>query len=223
MRTKLSLSLGIICALISGVLFYTYTQNIQNSMQEERAETLSQYGGEQVEVCIATRPLAAGEKMTADLMQKHTWLVDLLPKDVIQNPEEVIGQTLASPILEGEPISKQRFSAEKQELSVPENSVALSLPAQDVRSVGGALTEGMKVDVYATGKSESSRILNDALVLATSLGSAKEESSQLNWITLAVDPERVEEIVEASHRLELCFVLPNPDLEKETKEEKGDE
>jgi pilus assembly protein CpaB len=46
-------------------------------------------------------------------------------------------------------------------------------------------------------------------VLATSAsGSEGSQAAKISWVTLAVEPERVEEYVSASQQMELYFTLP---------------
>lgn len=66
---------------------------------------------------------------------------------------------------------------------------------------------GMAVDVYATGPAATSQLVQGALVLATS-ASTEDASANNAWITLAVDPDRVQEVVAAAQNLALYFVLP---------------
>ena len=64
----------------------------------------------------------------------------------------------------------------------------------------------MEVDVYATGPVSTTKLVGGALVLATS--AASESGATAEWVTLAVEPERVQEVVAAAQNLELYFALP---------------
>ncbi len=209
MRWHKQLILASCCAFLSAGLIYAYSSQLEKRYSSLQQDALERYGGEQVEVFVARRPLAQGEKVLPEALEKRSWIVDLLPPDAVTQAEDVVGKTLSSSILQGEPISLQRFEQDTSRLDVPGTLVALSLPAQAVRSVGGALAPGMLVDVYATGASGSTRMLQAASVLAVSKVS---EGASLQWVTLAVEPDRVQEIIEASHKTELYFVLPGSEL-----------
>ena len=131
--TLAGLACGLCCSLCVGL----YMAEVRGEVDEARAEALARYGGEQVEVCVATRDLAPGEV------------------------------------------------------------------------VGGSVEAGMHVDVYATGPVSTTRLVEGALVLASSASAETGSAAASNaWITLAVAPERVQEIVSAAQNLELYFALP---------------
>ena len=92
------------------------------------------------------------------------------------------------------------------ELAVPAGMAAISVPARPVQAVGGSVEPGMEVDVYATGPVSTTKLVGGALVLATS--AASESGATAEWVTLAVEPERVQEVVAAAQNLELYFALP---------------
>ena len=83
---------------------------------------------------------------------------------------------------------------------------AISVPARPVQAVGGSVEPGMEVDVYATGPVSTTKLVGGALILATS--AASESGATAEWVTLAVEPERVQEVVAAAQNLELYFALP---------------
>ena len=93
-------------------------------------------------------------------------------------------------------------------MEVPAGLSAVSVPAKDVSAVGGAITSGMHIDIYATGNITTSLIAQNVLVLATS-SSFSEKSSNVSWITFAVEPDKVQELVAASQTTTLYFVLPS--------------
>ena len=187
---------GIACA----VCIALYASMVQQEADSARAEAMERYGGEQVEVLVATKDIFPGETLTSSNTTMKTWLSDLLPEECVTNFDEVKGLQVSSLVISGEAISTKRFSGETTPLNVPEGCVALSVPAEDVQAVGGALTAGMLVDVYATG-SETARIGDGLLVLATNV--------EASWVTLAVPLEQSQEFVTASQSMEIYFTLPS--------------
>lgn len=204
MRSRRTAVAGVACGLACALSVFAYTQSVSDQAQQARADLLASYGGEQVEVCVATRDLAAGEVVPSDAVAVRSWIVDFLPQETARSAEDVVGRQLTSSVLAGEPISLQRFEGEADAIDVPEGMAALSVPASDVQSVGGSLAPGARVDVYATGSSSTSLLLSSALVLATS---SEEGSSSSSWVTLAIEPGRVQELVDASQRTELYFAM----------------
>lgn len=195
---------GIACA----VCIALYASMVQQEADSARAEAMERYGGEQVEVLVATKDIFPGETLTSSNTTMKTWLSDLLPEECVTNFDEVKGLQVSSLVISGEAISTKRFSNETTPLNVPEGCVALSVPAEDVQAVGGALTAGMLVDVYATG-SETARIGDGLLVLATNAEASEGGNAKVSWVTLAVPLEQSQEFVTASQSMEICFTLPS--------------
>ena len=106
-------------------------------------------------------------------------------------------------------ISSKRFEETTASLDVPDGFSAVSVPARDVQAVGGAVAPGMSVDVYATGATSTDVIVREALVVSTSASGADAQGDgSVKWLTLAVSPDRVQELVAAAQSSELYFVLP---------------
>lgn len=197
---------GIACAAC--IVFFLLS--VQGEANAARAEALARYGGEQVEVCVATRDISAGERIEVSALESRLWIADLLPDNAIRDSSEILGKTVSSPILKGEVISSKRFEGTRSELDIPAGKEAVSVPAKAVQAVGGAIRPGMSVDVYASGDTTTAALARDVIVLDTSMDeSGSLVASEAGWITLAVDPDRVQEIIAASNKTSLYFVLPS--------------
>lgn len=200
---------GVACGLVCALCVFLYTEMVYTEADSKRNEALQRYGGEQVEVLVASRTIHPGEALDASNCSTKTWLSDLLPEGALLSLDETEGKQATSLILQGEVVSKSRFDNETQELDVPAGLVAIALPAQDVQAVGGSITAGTKVDVYATG-SKTTCLGRDLEVLATSAGTDESSSrSKITWVTLAVEPEKTQEFVAASQSMEIYFTLPS--------------
>ena len=130
---------GIACA----VCIALYASMVQQEADSARAEAMERYGGEQVEVLVATKDIFPGETLTSSNTTMKTWL-----------------------------------------------------------------TAGMLVDVYATG-SETARIGDGLLVLATNVEASEGGNAKVSWVTLAVPLEQSQEFVTASQSMEIYFTLPS--------------
>lgn len=202
-----SLLIGIACGLCCALCVGVYTFQIDQRADAAQAELLSKYGGDRVEVCVAKRDIPAGQTIAEGDVEVRTWIATLLPQDAVIEKKEAIGRQVGSTILAGEVVSAARFGTTAADIEVPDGYSAISVPTDDVQAVGGALKPGMHVDVYATGSSSTSRIAASVLVIATSAAS-DDSSAKGSWLTLAVRPARVEELVSAAQNLSLYFVLP---------------
>lgn len=208
MKRNKSLIVGLLCGVICAGCIFAYTQSLRAQVIQERNEALTRYGGEQIEVCVAKRDITAGETIDAACIETRMWLADLLPAGAYAQSDDVIGLRASSDIYSGEVLLEKRFSSEARTLSIPQGLTALSVPAQKVQAVGGALVAGSRVDVYATGATATKLIGQNVLVVATDGTQDGSSNSNLSWITLAVQPSAVQEMVAAVASAELYFTLP---------------
>lgn len=209
MKQKRMTLVAVGCGLACAICVAAFMASVQGEANAARAEALARYGGEQVEVCVATRDIASGERLDLSAVETKLWVADLLPDGALRETSDAVGKTATSSILKGEVITSKRFERDRDSLDVPVGKEAVSVPAKEVQAVGGAIRPGMSVDVYSSGASSTSAIARNVLVIDTSVGeSASLVSSSSGWITLAVDPEHVEEVVSAANKTELYFVLP---------------
>lgn len=205
-RTK---AIGIACGVVCAACVALFLASVQGEAEQARAEVLERYGGDQIEVCVAARDIAPGETIDASAVETKTWVSDLLPEGAVTSVSDVVGKQTTSSILAGEVVSTRRFGERSALIDVPAGYTAVSVPAQEVQAVGGAVTPGAYVDVYATGGTSTDLIGDDVLVLATSASTSSDEASgSVKWITLAVEPESVQEFVSAAQTTNLYFALP---------------
>lgn len=202
---------ALFAGLLSGVLcagcVFAYSALVRGEADAARAEAMQRYGGEQVDVLVAKRDIYPGETLDASNAEQKTWLSDLLPNGCISSFDEVKGVQATSLIISGEAIAQQRFESGGSGIEVPQGCVALSVPAQDIQTVGGALTAGDVVDVYATG-STTTCIGKGISVLATNADHSTGGKTKVSWVTLAVPVEQSQEFVTASQSMDIYFVLP---------------
>lgn len=215
---KAVLIVGIVFGLLCAVCVGLYAAMVNQEADSARAEAMERYGGEQVEVLVATKDIYPGETLTTSNTTMKTWLSDLLPDECITNFDAVRGAQVSSLVIAGEAISSKRFNSDTVPLNIPEDCVALSVPAEDVQAVGGALTAGMNVDVYATG-SQTSCIGHGLLVLATNADNSESGKVNVSWVTLAVPLEQSQEFVTASQSMDIYFTLPSSETDSEDSSE----
>ena len=210
MRVDKRKILGVVCALVCALCVFAYTQSVRGEADRARADALAKYGGDQVEVCVATKDIPAGETLDSSSVEMRSWLVSMLPEEAITNANQVLGKQVTSPIMAGEVISQKRFGALSSSFEIPAGMVAVSVSAKEVQAVGGALKPGSSVDVYSVGSSGVTLISQNVSVLATSAFDENGETSgaALSWIALAVEPSAVADLISAEERTQLYFALP---------------
>ncbi len=205
---KQMMIIGIVCGILSALCVFAYTSMVYEKADSERQEAVNRYGGEQVNVLVATRDSYPGETLNNSNATIKTWVSNLLPEGAITDEKDAWGREVASMILSGEVISESRFKSSSADIQIPEGLVAVSVPAKDVQAVGGAIKAGSLVDVYATGVNTTC-LGKNILVLATNATSQESSSkSNITWVTLAVEPSRAQEYVVASQSMDIYFTLP---------------
>ncbi len=208
MRKPVSLLVSIGCGLLCAASVLLYTQGVKGEVEEARAQALARYGGEQVEVCVASRDIAVGEALDVSNVTTQLWLVDLLPSNAVYSLEDMEDEVLGVPLFEGEVLTEKHVSSSESSFDVPAGLSVLSIPVKEVQAVGGAVTAGSRVDVYATGASSTTLLVSNVLVVATSTSDDTSSSDSISWVSLAVNPESTQELVAASQGMDLYLVLP---------------
>lgn len=213
MRRKATAIAGLVCGVLCALCVGLYTDSVRGQADQARAEALDRYGGDQLEVVVAKRDMAAGESVDGSSIETRLWVADLLPEGSLVSYEQVEGRTLATPVLAGEVLNEKRFAGESKRLEVPDGLIAVSVPAKDVQAVGGAIRPGSRVDMYATGGTSTDLLVQGVLVLATSNDKSAEPSEEsVSWITVAISPNLAQGIVAAAQKMELYFTLPGEDV-----------
>ncbi len=206
MSTKTRVILAAVCAVLAAAGMMAYALSVRGQASGERERALERYGGETAEVCVASRPIAAGETFSERNVEVLEWLVDLLPEGALADPDEVIGKTAACAIAQNTPLASVLVESSSEPLSVPDGLVALSVPCTSDAAVGGALAAGSLVDVYVVGDGSARPVAQAVQVLKTNVSSGL---GSLAWAILAVKPEQVESLVAACAVQKVYLTLPS--------------
>ena len=102
MRRNKTAAAGAICGVLCALCVLAYTQSVRGEAERARADTLARYGGDQVEVCVAKRDIAAGETVDSGAVEMRLWVADLLPPEAVRKASEVVGAKASSTVLSGE-------------------------------------------------------------------------------------------------------------------------
>ena len=203
MKKRSTVIAALLCGALCAGSVLMYTNQLEAQAEAQRSEALARYGGDQVEVCVATRAIAAGEVVDAVNTSTRLWLVDLLPEDPITSLSEVVGMQATSSIVAGEVLSHARFVESGEYVAVPKGLQALGVELGSAQAVGGSVVAGDVVDVYATGASGAALLANNVLVAAIA-----ELTSGRFAVTLALAPEQVEEVIATTQTANLYLTLP---------------
>lgn len=203
MRSKAPFFIALLCGIGCAAAVLAYTSMVQAEAVAMRNEALQRYGGDQVEVCVATRDIAPGEEIHESNTTTREWLVDLLPAHACESFDEIAGKQVTSAVVEGEVLSQQRFEGESTSIKVPAGLQAVSVELGDAQAVGGMLQAGSIVDVYAAGTT-TELLVSQVLVTAIEPGATGSKR-----VTLAVSPEYVQQIIATTQQATLYLVLPS--------------
>lgn len=174
-----------------------------------RASAIRSYGGERAEVLVANKTIPIGGTIDESNTSVQEWLVDFLPQgQAARNYEELQGLVAQTEIRVNEPVLLERVGDGSSRITVPDGLAAASVASDDVLAVGGAIRAGSVVDVYVEASSGEITMLGEhILVLETStLEDSKEK--QISWVTLAVKPSSVSDLIAAASKGTIHFVLP---------------
>lgn len=197
--------LSALSGVAAAALFMLYASGVRVEAEQQRRETLERFGGELVSVCVALRDIEPGEEIDEGNVAVEEWASSLLPADALTSLSASVGKTATSRIPKRAPLSGVYFERREDAASVPKGKVAVSVPCGAERAVGGALERGDSVDVYVTNGSVADR-LTSAEVLDTSV--LAEGGGDLAWVTLAVDPSAVRELLAATSAGAVSLVAP---------------
>ena len=203
MKRKATAIVAILCGILCATCVLVYMRDVQAQAQAVRADALERYGGETVQACVALRDIEPGEVLSASNVALRPWLVDMMPADAVLDMQEAEGSRVASRILAGEVVSKKRFEGEAALVTIPAGLQAVSVELGSAPALGEMLQAGALVDVYATGAT-TSLIASSVLVAAVETGSYSGRC-----VTLAVAPEKVQEVIAASQQTGLYLSLPS--------------
>lgn len=198
-----------VCGIIAALCVFAYTATIQSEASMARASAIRSYGGERAEVLVANKTIPIGGTIDESNTSVQEWLVDFLPQgQAARNYEELQGLVAQTEIRVNEPVLLERVGDGSSRITVPDGLAAASVASDDVLAVGGAIRAGSVVDVYVEASSGEITMLGEhILVLETStLEDSKEK--QISWVTLAVKPSSVSDLIAAASKGTIHFVLP---------------
>lgn len=203
--SRLLLSVG--TGLMAAALAWGYGSLVRAEAEQAQREVLAAYGSDLVVACVASRDIEPGEVLDEANVQEEEWVASLLPKDAATSLEDVVGERATSSIPARAVLNPVYFEQDDRAIEVPEGMVAVSVPSDEERSVGGAVSPGDQVDVYVSNAGVAD-LLCRAQVIDTSARAEETESSSIAWVTLAVEPERVAEVLAATAKGTISLVLP---------------
>lgn len=206
-------SVRLVMSVISGIAAVTiamaYASSVRQQAEAAQREALARYGGELVTVCVASRDIEPGDALDEGNVAVEEWVASLLPPDACTSLSDVAGKIATSRIPQRAVLTPVYLEANAGALEIPVGKVAVCVACDAQHAVGGSLDRGDTVEVYVSDASVADRLLS-ARVLDTSVIS--QGGGELSWVTLAVDPGRVQEVISAMSTGPVTLVAPGGGL-----------
>lgn len=208
-RQRKQTAIAICCGVLAALCVFAYTATIKSEASMARAAAIQQYGGERVPVLVATKTIPIGGTVDESNATVQEWLVDFLPQgQAAQSHEQLEGLVAQSEIRVNEPILLERVGDGSSRITVPDGLAAASVASDDVLAVGGAIRAGSVVDVYVEAASGETTMIGERILVLETSTPDDAGDKQISWVTLAVTPSSVSELISASARGTIHFVLP---------------
>lgn len=208
-RQRKQTAIAICCGVLAALCVFAYTATIKSEASMARAAAIQQYGGERVPVLVATKTIPIGGTVDESNATVQEWLVDFLPQgQAAQSHEQLEGLVAQSEIRVNEPILLERVGDGPSRITVPDGLAAASVASDDVLAVGGAIRAGSVVDVYVEAASGEITMIGERILVLETSTPDDAGDKQISWVTLAVTPSSVSELISASARGTIHFVLP---------------
>lgn len=221
MKRRTRLIASVLVGLLACVLTVGYGASLKAEAEQERQELLAAYGGDLVSVCVAARDIDAGETLDEANVRTEEWVAGLLPADAVTSFDEVAGKRATSAIPEHAVLCPVYTEVRSGSLEIPDDAVAVSVSVDAAHAVGGSVQPGTDVDVYVSANGVADPLCQ-AQVIDTSATESGATAADLSWATLAVEPERVEELLAAMARGTVFLVAPGADVAAHQAEESGE-
>lgn len=204
MKRTTRLILSAVAGIAAAVLSFAAIQGARADAERLEQEAMAQYGGERVSVCVALREIEPGEEIDEGNVEVVEWVSTLLPERAVTSLQDVAGRLATSRIPAHAPLSESHFVRAEESVEVPRGRVAVSVASDPEHAVGGGAERGDEVEVYASVDGVAHRLM-DAEVIDTSMN---KDGSKLQWVTLAVRPSAVKELLSATSQGMVTLVKP---------------
>ncbi|MBK5211405.1 MAG: hypothetical protein JJE36_03735 [Coriobacteriia bacterium] len=214
-------TLGVVFGLCALVAAGGFVWGITTSSERDNRILFERYGGDIVEVCVATKDIKAGELISDKEIKTKSWVASLLPEKAVlgRNRLAIRNKRASEHIVKGEPISLLRVKDNANKMDeIPEGCTAITLQTDPVRALGGQAKAGMYVTLLDTSDTDRTSILAEhveVLVSSTETDSKRSgtligssSAPDITWITLSIPDELVAQVAAASSANATYIVMP---------------
>ena len=175
-------------------------------------------------VVVAAADLQMGTALSKDDLQVIHFPQGSAPEGSFSQANDILGRGLIVPLVKNEPVLAAKLASKEAGAGlppvIPEGMRALSVRVNEVVGVAGYVLPGNRVDVVATASPSESRSETTSKVVLTNVqvltaGTRMEQTddnkpTQVNVVTLLVNPEQAERLALASTEGKIQLALRNP-------------
>lgn len=212
MSTRFRIIFALACCVLSAILLYSYTERITSAANEARAEAVAAYGGEVVQLAVATRTLDPGDVVQPGDVELRDWAAELAPVEAYTSVDDILGLELTSVVAKGSVLSSLHFREATDLAEIPSNNVAYTISANDRLGISRSVARGTKLCAYKADTDGVHLIAKDISVLSGA--STAKNAGQSTQITLAIPIEWASAVIEAATVGDLRLVEPSADIEE---------
>jgi pilus assembly protein CpaB len=226
-KSVIMLAFAVIIAFFFTFLTFNWLQKLKNQ-QKTKVAPIEDIQLDTQPIAVAGLDLSWGTPLTKDMIKTASFLKESLPAGTFSDSSELIGRTLLFPINADEPILESKLAPVTIQTGgvaaviTPEKR-AMSVKVDKVSGVSGFVKPGHRVDVLVTLRSAGKKkgpitktVLENILVLAAGAQTTrvekmdkKQQTAQVNVITLEVTPEEAEKLGLAATQGRLLLALRN--------------
>lgn len=217
------IAIALIMALVSAVMIKNIAVNKADKGKEEKTPI--------TEIAVAASPIPAGETITVDHIKMVEWPAKYVNSgSVFTNPSDLVGRTVKSDLVPGEPVFKEKLTGDKSlggmPAMLPPGMRAITIAVSEVKGVAGFVKPGDYVDVLVVGEIKdreaeekeeykiSKTVLQNVLVMASAQQMVRDSSS-----SAVAPPGLAEEPIDSKDKdKKKKKEKSDRDLEKERKE-----
>jgi len=195
----------------------------------DAARQRADMSGQLVEVVVAKRGLAPGDRIDAESMAVRKVAATYLPAGAVTPAEfpAYEGEALQLAMVSGEPLFAAAVSARERRLSsrIPPGTRAMTVMVDEVNSVSGMLRPGDRIDLMFSVRPRpdaglpvgevATPLMSNLLVLATGTRTQVEPApdavGRFGAITVEVTPEQAQKLILAQRSGRITALLRHPD------------
>ena len=228
----------IIAGVLGLVAVFLINMYIQQAAQGARQRELERQKRLST-VVVAKRDIPSGSALEENMLREVTIRRDLLQPSAATSIYRVVNMITLAPISKDEQILLNKVSVSGSEISlsskVPKDKRALTIPVDNISSVGGMIRPGDHVDIFGVvpipvttvqGKQATQlsniALFQDILVLAVGSeyaampGAEKEQRKTSPTVTLALSPEEANIVAFVQEQGKIRLSLRSPQDVKKT-------